>query len=244
MRTKGSKLRIWLISDTHGKENLLDCPKGIDMIIHAGDMGTYKSPIMCEEVIHKGLKWLSSLDVKHKIFIAGNHDTSIEAGLIKRSDVPANITYLEHESCEIEGFKIFGSPYTPAFNQWAFNVKRSRLDEYWKDIPDNTDILITHGPPLGILDKTESGTENLKIIEGKYAFIEGNRIILTCGDKALLNHVYRVKPLLHVFGHIHSEEFCPNAGILELPNIRTKFINASVLDLDYKLVNNGFVVEV
>lgn len=238
-----NKLKIWCISDTHGQEDKLNVPDNIDMVCHAGDMGTFKNPNMNEPVIRKFINWYKSLDIKYKLVCAGNHDSSIESGLIIKSDF-GDIIYGEHETIEVAGLKIFLSPYTPSFNQWAFNVKRNRLDDYWKDIPTDTDVLITHGPPMGILDLTESGLEDYKYAPtGQFPPTEGNKLSIHCGDKALLNHSLRVCPKIHLFGHIHNESLNKNSGIFQLPDCRIKFINASVVDLDYKICNNGFIIE-
>lgn len=233
-------MKIWCISDTHMKHGFLNIPDGIDMVIHAGDMGTVRDPYQSEQVIRNFLMWYNSLThIKYKVLIAGNHDLAMEKGFINKSDIPESITYLEHETKEIDGLKIFGSPYTPRFGEgWAYNVKRSKLDAYWTEIQENTDIVITHGPPLGILDHTQSGTT----INTDPTW--GNTAVYSCGDKSLLNHIERVKPKLHIFGHIHTEERCPNAGIQTIQGSRTKFINASVLDLDYNICNDGIFVEI
>lgn len=124
-------MKILAISDTHGFHNefhKLDF-NGIDMIIHAGDISNSKSPSFNEGEVLNFLDWYSSLKVKHKILVAGNHDTSIEAKLVNPKEFK-NITYLYHESTTIEGINIFGSPYTPIFCNWAFNKDRSKLDAY------------------------------------------------------------------------------------------------------------------
>lgn len=231
------KTRVWFISDTHGRHHELTVPKDVDIVVHAGDESNSRDPYMNEPEVHGFLNWYKMLPIKYKVWTPGNHSTSIEHGLVKRSNVPENITYLNHESTEVMGLKIFGSPFTPAFGQgWAYNVKRSKLDEYWKEIPEGTDIVITHGPPLGILDHTECGAPS------KPTGNE-NTITCSCGDKSLRNHIERVKPLVHCFGHIHPEDRCPNAGMTQLTGLRTKFINAAVVNLDYKWHNNGVIIE-
>lgn len=222
-------MKAWIISDTHTKHSLLNIPDGVDMVICAGDFSNMKDKYTNEVEVRNFLNWYKSLThIKHKVLIAGNHDTSIEAGLINRSDIHESITYLNHESVNIEGINIFGSPYTPSFGYgWAYNVARHKIDEYWKEIPENTDILVTHGPSAGILDYTEY-----------------NGGITSCGDKSLLNHIMRVKPKYHIFGHIHNESLCKNAGKLQIQGLDTTFINASVVNLQYKIENNGYIIEI
>lgn len=229
--------RVWFISDTHTKHHQLTIPNFVDIAICAGDISNHRDPYMNEPEVHGFMNWYKMLPIEHKIFIAGNHDTSIEHGLVKRGDIPHQLIYLEHDGVEIDGLKIWGSPFTPQFGHgWAYNVKRSKLDAYWQEIPESTDIVISHGPPLGILDHTECGAPS--------AGDSGNSYVCSCGDKALLNHIRRVKPLVHCFGHLHTEARCFNAGMMQLPDLRTKFINASVVDLDYKMHNNGFILEI
>lgn len=230
-------MKIWFISDTHQKHGFLKVPE-VDMIIHAGDVSNVKSTHENEQEVLNFICWFKNLDIKHKIWIAGNHDTSIEAGLVRPNEISnLKYQYLEHNSIVVDGLRIFGSPYTPAFNNWAFNVKRSKSDTYWQAIPDDCDILITHGPPLGILDHTQNGT-SIGTDEN------GNTAVYSCGDKSLLNHIKRVKPKIHVFGHIHDEDRCFNAGITQVQGLDTKFINASVVDLSYKVCNNGYIIEI
>lgn len=222
-------MKFWCISDSHNKHAFLNIPNGIDGIIHAGDMSNQRNPSMNANEVLNFLEWYKSLvHIKYKILIAGNHDTSIEAGLVKRSDIHESITYLEHESCEIEGIKIFGSPYTPSFGQgWSFNIPRHKLDSYWQEIPLGTDIIITHGPPKGILDLTAEGS-----------------LFFQCGCKTLLNRLKIIEPKYSIFGHIHTESNCTNAGKLEIQGCKTTFINASVVNLDYEICNNGYIIEI
>lgn len=199
-------MKIVCISDTHGQPVVV--PDG-DMVIHAGDVS---SEGRVNEVI-KFLKWFSGLPHKYKICIAGNHDFLFQRNplLIKSLlvDYPG-ITYLEQSSCEIEGIKIFGSPWTPKFFNWAFMYARQDANDYWEKIPPDTNILITHGPPYGILDLVDNNLNDDKHV----------------GCKSLLRKLDDLPDLkLHVFGHIHS-------GRGELYNGKT-FINAACLDEDY-----------
>lgn len=229
-------MKIWAFSDTHSKERELNVPSGIDMAICAGDIGTMREPGLNANVVLDFIEWYASLtQIRHKILIAGNHDTSIQAGLVQRTLMPESIIYLEHESVTVDGIKIFGSPYTPSFGTgWAYNVPRQALKPYWDDIPMDTDILVTHGPPKGILDLTQY--DSREGADGQAYF--------QCGCRSLLNRIREVKPKYHIFGHIHPETNCPNAGILKIANLETTFVNAAVLDLLYKKVNDGFIIEI
>jgi Icc-related predicted phosphoesterase len=226
-------MKVLAISDTHGmhdfftKEDFID----IDMVIHAGDASNVKSPALNVYEMENFLRWFNELPVKYKIYVAGNHDTSVEAGLINPRHYES-ITYLEHESIEIEGIKIFGSPYSKAFGSWAFNVAVNKLDSYWQDIPSGTDIVITHGPPKGILDMAD----NFSTREPEY-----------CGDKALRNHIERVNPKFNIFGHIHDNGDNINKGTRQVYGFRTVHINASCVTdrkFNYGLTSRGIRFEI
>lgn len=235
--------KIWCIADTHKQHGFLDIPYDVDAVIFAGDAGNEKIPAVNEHEVYDFLEWFASLThIKHKIFIGGNHDTSIESGLITRGSMPESIIYLEHESIEIDGIKIFGSPYTPKFGTgWAWNVPRGKLYNYWDKMPEDIDILVTHTPPKGILDLTTYDTR-----AGAKA-----GLLFQCGCEELLHRVRSIQPRYHIFGHIHDEPSCHNSGLLQISRCSTTFVNASVCDfgrsaeeLKYKqIVNNGLIIE-
>ena len=224
-------MRIWHISDTHTFHNLLTIPNDIDMVIFSGDCSNPQNPYQNEPEVRAFIDWFSKLPIQHKIFVAGNHDTSIEKGLVTKEDFTSNnIFYLENDFIEIEGLKIWGSPNTPTFGQWAFMKSRDTIDRLWQQIDDNVDILIVHGPPKGMLDQSYSR-------EGVYE---------RCGCNALKKHVlYRIKPKLMCFGHIHNHEDIINAGTLQLSDYNIIFSNGSVVtDGKFgKLSSNGNIIE-
>jgi Icc-related predicted phosphoesterase len=229
------KVRIWAISDTHARHGYLRIPSNIDVVIHAGDESNAKAPAINYNECLNFLEWYKNLYIKHKVFVAGNHSTAIGSGLIRREDIPKEIIYLQHESAVVDGLNIFGSPYTPTFgHDWAFNVPRHMLGEYWNDIPRNTDILVTHGPPKGVLDLTMYDSRD---------GAEGNSYF-QCGCKPLFEKVKLLHPKYHIFGHIHPEKECHNAGVLKIQNLKTTFMNAAVVNLDYVLNNHGHVFEI
>ena len=223
------KKRIWHISDTHTFHELLTVPKNIDIVIHSGDCSNPRDPYNNEPEVRKFIEWFSKLPIKHKIYVAGNHDTSIEKGLVTKKDfVDAGIIYLENYYVNVAGLKIFGSPYTPQFGQWSFMKARHKLDRIWdKAIPDDVDIVIVHGPPRGVLDKSYNRNGELEM----------------CGDKSLLNRINEVKPVLVLFGHIHNCNDIINAGTFEFSTYDTVFSNGSVVtDGKFgKLSSNGNV---
>ncbi len=208
-------MKILFISDTHGLHQQLTHLPPADMIIHAGDVSGRGQ---VAEVQHF-LDWYAALPYQHKILIAGNHDFLFEKqpALIQEM-MPSNIHYLENESLVIEGIKLWGSPVSPWFFDWAFNVHRGApIRKYWKQIPSDTDILITHGPPHGILDE-----------------VHGGELV---GCEELIKVVNQIKPKVHVFGHIHEAY-----GLQEKNG--TTFINASVLNRHYYLTNEAVLLEV
>ena len=223
-------MNIWHISDTHTYHELLAVPEDINMVIFSGDCSNPMNPYNNEPEVRAFIDWFSKLDIQYKIFVAGNHDSSIEKGLVTGLDFwKKGIYYLENKGIEIEGLKIWGSPYTPTFGQWAFMKSRDKIDRLWQHIPDDTDILIVHGPPKGILDHSYSP-------ENEYE---------RCGCNALKKHVlFRVKPKLMCFGHIHNTKDIINQGTLSLSGYPTIFSNGSVVEDGRfgKLSSNGNII--
>jgi Icc-related predicted phosphoesterase len=194
-------------------------PQG-DILVHAGDFTGRGKPWEVEEFFD----WLDrqSKEFKHIVFIAGNHDMSFEykhpwvVDILK--SLPENVHYLEDSEIVIDGIKFYGSPWQPEFFNWAFNLPRGKaLAEKWDMIPHDTDILITHGPPMNILDYTARDMWNVGCLD-------------------LYNKVLNIKPKLHVFGHIHE-----GYGMKEQENI--VFVNASSATLKYELINKPIVLK-
>lgn len=206
------EIDITFISDTHGKhDEVTKHLPGGDFLIHSGDICSRGY----QYEVRNFLEWFNSLPYNHKIFIAGNHDWFFEKSKTEvqklLSEFP-DIIYLENSEVIVKGIKFWGSPYTPRFFDWAFNVDRgSEIAKHWSLIPEDIDILITHGPPEGFGD----------LVLNSYS--HGKRV--GCTD--LTQKVLEIKPKVHVFGHIHS-----GSGIYK--NEYTTFINASVLDEDYR----------
>lgn len=207
-------MKLWHISDTHTYHGFLKVPKNIDMIIFSGDCSNSRHPIMNEPEVLNFLTWFATIEVKYKIMIAGNHDSSIESGLINKKIIESyGITYLENEDIIINDLKIWGSPFTPSFKNWSFQKNRSKLNKIWQHIPNNTDIVIIHGPPKGILD---------------YAH-DYNNYVERCGCSALIKRMLVIKPKLMLFGHIHNNKDIINAGTMKLSTQDTIFSNGSVV---------------
>jgi Icc-related predicted phosphoesterase len=219
------KLNVLAISDTHNFHlNLNRNWEDYDIIIHTGDFSNSKDKYFNVNEVLNFLTWYNDLPIQYKIVIPGNHDTSLEVSKLVNLDQFPNIIILNHEEVIIEDIKFFGSPFTPTFGEgWAFNKARNKIQNYWKQIPTDTQILLTHGPPKGILDTT--------IRQGKF---------LECvGDGSLLSYVMKIKPLVHIFGHIHDNKIISNFGVRKISNCNTYFINASCMkDGKEGIINN------
>ena len=207
-------MRLISISDTHNQHHNIEIPKG-DILIHCGDFtegGT-------KQEIENFLRWFSKQPHKHKILIAGNHDFFLEKYATDIGNIfPSDIHYLKDSGITIENFKIWGSPYTPGNGNWAFNLERGRsIRKKWNLIPQNTDLLITHTPPYGILDESKT-----------YKNI---------GCEELLKQIVDIKPKLHFFGHVHDDFGKKNIG-------PTLFVNSAVMDSRNRLINGVSVVEI
>ena len=205
-------IRLVLISDTHGFHDI-EVPPG-DVLIHAGD-GCKRGSL--DEARAWGA-FLAAQPHRHKIAIAGNHDRCFESEFeVARAAWPPELTLLHDSACEVEGLRFWGSPWQPWFLSWAFNLQRGpELAAKWALIPSHTDVLITHGPPMGIRDRT---------------FDER---AVGCAD--LREAIARVRPRLHVFGHIHE-------GYGAEAHEGTLFVNASTCTLSYQPTNPAVVVD-
>lgn len=200
------KLTCVAISDTHGMYSNINVPDG-DVLIHAGDITRHGK--LSE--LNDFNDWLGEQPHKHKIIIAGNHDWCFERQKNESLKILTNAIYLEDQSITIEGHNFYGSPWQPTFQHWAFNLQRGKeIQKKWQLISNDIDVLITHGPVFGILDKIFSG-ENV-------------------GCEALLSKVEKIKPKVHVCGHIHE-------GYGEIISQGIKFINASVMNVRYQTTN-------
>jgi len=229
-------MNIAFFSDTHTlhKEwyNALpaDMQEAFDsavILIFTGDysdVGSYKDT-------ENFLKWFNNRPNKHKVMIAGNHDFFFDTAPNKRGIIPrtkfeigeilsrfSSIHYLDNSSITIEGVKIWGSPISKWFYDWAFNRHEgAEIREYWNRIPDDIDILLTHGPAYGVQDAVKVGEP--------------------LGDTDLLLAIDRVKPTIFACGHIHEGYGQTNVG-------ETLHINSSSLDGQYRPVNGPIIIEI
>jgi predicted phosphodiesterase len=203
-------VRIVCLSDTHGLHRQLAVPAG-DVLIHAGDFTRHGT---IEEVRDLNA-WLGALPHPQRLVIAGNHDRiCVEAPEI----IPALLShahYLCDTAVTIAGLVCFGSPWT-ASPGWAFGRSPLALDDHWRTLPTEIDVLITHGPPQGLCDQDRTGA--------------------SCGDASLAAALQRIRPRLHVCGHIHEAY-----GVAVWQG--TTVVNASSCSLRYELVNAPIVID-
>jgi len=205
-------IRLVAISDTHGLHRHLTIPDG-DVLIHAGDITGHGQV----EQVADFNDWLGTLPHRHKIVIAGNHDFCFEDQPVETAALLTNCIYLFDEAITLDGLYFYGSPWQPWFFDWAFNLRRgTEIRAKWELIPKETDVLITHGPPLGHGDLTSHGE------------------CVGCAD--LLESVRQKRPKLHIFGHIHE-------GYGMMQNEHTTFINASSCNLQYRPVQRPIVFD-
>lgn len=231
--------KIYHISDTHTYEKELEVPKDIDIVIFSGDCSNPQELYKNEQEVRNFITWFSSLPIKYKIFCAGNHDLSIERGwLTKENFTTAGIIYLENDFVDLDfnagwhqmstseklgstittknKLRIWGSPITPTFGiGWAFNKNRAKTGEVWATIPEDTDIIVVHGPPKGILDLSYNRNNQLQF----------------CGDEALRKRIRQIKPKLVCFGHIHDCEGIRNFG--------TRIIDDEIVYSNGSMVTDG-----
>jgi predicted phosphodiesterase len=221
-------MKLTFVSDSHNKHKYISSHlPGGDVLIHAGDI----SSMGYEHEIREFCKWFNNIEgYTHKVFIAGNHDWGFQNNVEKVKEILefySGVSYIQDEtfvynddsSEEFNLVKIYGSPWQPEFYNWAFNLPKNgpELKSKWDMIPEDTDILITHGPAYGYLDK----------VIGQYDHL---------GCELLTNRIKTIKPKIHVSGHIHS-------GYGYVFDGDTHYINASVLDEQYNYTQKPLSVE-
>jgi Icc-related predicted phosphoesterase len=209
-------MKIVCISDTHEQFFALDdMPEG-DLLIHSGDFTNIGAP----RAIIEFNNWLGEIKHKYKygiVLIAGNHDFLFEKNYYYAKSLITNATYLQDDRIIINNYKIYGSPWQPRFYDWAFNVDRGEMiKKIWNKIPEDTDILITHGPPYEIRDFS--------------IYNHGKDKNVGCKDLLEVINTKLKNLKLHVFGHIHHDY-----GTLQKNNIL--YVNASSCNEKYKLIN-------
>lgn len=230
--------RLVLISDTHTHHDFT-IPEG-DILVHSGDL-TYNGKV--HEVAREAT-WLKGIKTSHQfkdiVVIDGNHDWLGERdpGLMRSLIEEAGCIYLDHQAKEIQGLKFFGSGYTPEFCNWSKNVERGpALARLWAQIPDDTQILVTHGPSKGRLDRVKEPDES--DYHGIYGMsIRYKEVQVGCAD--LRNRISELKDLIvHTYGHIHVW-----GGQTEKGADGITYCNASVCNERYEPNNSPIVLDI
>ncbi len=202
-------MKIVAISDQHGHfPEIPEC----DLLLIAGDICPVRDHSTFAQMKFLSgpfADWIESVPARHVVGIAGNHDFIFQRNpeLVSKS---LRWSYLHDQSITIEGLTIYGTPWQPIFNDWAFNATELQLEQRWRDIPDQADILICHGPPHGYGDRN-SRDENV-------------------GSPSLLRRILEVRPKLTVFGHIHE-----GRGRWDVDGIT--LANVTILDERYRLAH-------
>jgi len=212
-------VRLVCISDTHGDHEQIELPAG-DVLIHAGDLTAHGK----QEETHSFMRWLGAQDYRYKLCVAGNHDTFMEddAQAAAQFALDSNVVLLNDSGLTIDDVSFWGSPITPRFMNWSFmRDPGAAIEAHWNLIPDTTDVLITHGPPYGILDKVIRSDGELEHV----------------GCDSLLSRVRAIAPTFHLFGHIHE-----GRGRVDENGIC--FCNVSTMDERYRIRHLPVVIDV
>lgn len=211
-------MKIVAISDTHliHETKKIPIPDG-DVLVHAGDATWYGE----FDEIEKFARWFGSQPHEYKLFVAGNHDWLFQKRpQVARGIMAAHgIIYLEDLGYTVNGVRFYGSPWQPEFNKWAFNLPRgSALANAWSRIPEDTDVLITHGPPFGYGDQIPGG--------------------LRVGCEELIKRVERIRPRVHIFGHVHC-----GFGQYTRRDLGIRYFNVAMCDDGYNYKNDPVEID-
>ncbi len=219
-------MKIVHISDTHGLHghmleewlfeiSEIECP---DVIVHSGD---FMQKSMNWESAIEFIDWYANLPFKNKILVPGNHDCFLqklsENSQLRKEFTPSNLHLLIDEAVIIDDIKFYGSPYTPAFMNWCFMLDKTQQRVHWESIPQDTAVLITHGPAYGVLDQTG---------------VASNAGHLGC--PFLKKRIQELKLKAHLFGHIHG-----GYGKLDINGYSA--FNGSSLSEGYQVTNRPHV---
>lgn len=198
-------MKIVIISDTHGQHAELGALEG-DVLIHCGDFtfGRQRQAQATDALD----AWFARCNFQHILCTGGNHDFLADEAAAGGARVFRHAHYLRDQALVLDGVKFYGAPWVPELAGWAHYRTDAELLEDWARIPGDTDVLITHTPPLGILDRNSSGK--------------------ACGCPYLRDAVNVLRPQLHCFGHVHA-----SAGVMRAGD--TTYVNASVVNKRYEV---------
>lgn len=217
-----TKLKLVCLSDTHCLQSKVQMPEGnYDVLIHCGDMGNVGK----FREYHEIGEWFRSLKdrFRYQIIIPGNHDIGFmhDAPRILEECFDEDVICLLDKGVTIDSIKFYGTPWMPNFMNWAFMLEEEQLARYYDAIPDDTQVLITHSPPEGILDKTDDD----------YGYAR-------CGSPTLRDRVKQLPKLTHhLFGHIHN-----SYGHITID--RVSYHNVASLNEGYRYQNAPQIITV
>lgn len=217
------KNKFTFISDTHMKHRHLKLEGGF-CLVFSGDCMTHGYDVT---ELEDFLKWFSEQEYTYKLFCAGNHDRALgaypeeQARNVVEKYYDEGVRYLYNNMVEIDGYKVYGTPHQPIFGNWGFNTPPDELYDIYSMIPEGLDLLVTHCPPKGILDKSHRKT---------YRNLTGEMELGSEELSAVLSNLQE-PPKYHAFGHIHGD------GGKMIKTEKTTYINASICDEDYRPTN-------
>ncbi|MBX2883864.1 MAG: metallophosphatase domain-containing protein [Granulosicoccus sp.] len=212
-------MKLVCISDTHGDHEQMSLPSG-DVLIHAGDLTAHGKKNETEQF----MQWFGNQPFAHKLCVAGNHDTFMESDPELASEYAKDngVVLLNDSGYQVANVNFWGSPITPRFLDWSFMRDPGEpIEAHWRLIPENTDVLITHGPPHGILDQIRRPAGHLECT----------------GCPSLYERIQLVLPAKHIFGHIHE-------AYGEFHEKNVGYHNVSSMNEHYRISNDAIVIDV
>lgn len=223
-------------SDTHGHHRNNKYPTmedNFDVMFHSGDLTIHGTEPEAIDFIEKCNELIANGIFKHIVFTPGNHDAVFEDPIYLpglRKACGPNVHLLIDEEVTIYGWKIWASPRSPQFGRWSFMYRRGApAAALWSNIPEHTDIVMTHGPARGVLDW---------VPEWNWHSINPRQVKRRVGCKELMERLRFIKPAVHLFGHIHEAH--GNCNVFDI-----EFFNSSIMDERYQPVNDPqtFLIE-
>ena len=229
-------MKLLCISDTHNQYDYKTTGELVDFIVHAGDLTVYGYEHEIRYEFEKLDALAEELQAYDVIVTPGNHDKFSEDFPVLWRELIAKYGFISliDQMAIRQGIKFYGTPWCPGQKHWAWSSHRCSIKQKFAAIPEGLDVLITHCPPEGILDKVreiegwdERGQEGPEVYTRFKSF----------GSPSLKEHVLRAKPKVHIFGHIHD-----SSGILKVGD--TTFVNAAICDEGYVASNKPKLIEV